>query len=356
MKTTVNILIPFDLGLELDFIGPDATAVAKEISSHPIPELTFEGRRFSDVRLTAQIYKFGVGLVALSFAAEGELDFFASLSCRTEAFQVQGVPITQWAKTLVDGVIAGARRFASHTYDRRLEDVDPFPIFVFEKGAVVDAAEFVAAHEKALTGIVSGEPNYDALSDFVLAQEKIRNFGYYENELILIKRFGAAVSSAESQTILDLIRLAYALYWSLRAYNFLLEKEIDKAQALLANLPPYFKFWAMPGRYQTFSREAMDFVRDKLAIVDSLHNVQANIPRIDSDWHLRTIYKNVEREFDIDELSKAVDTKLERIEQSYNSARDFISTNFFIAVEIVLILSLLWMMLDTSLLFVIAQK
>jgi predicted regulator of amino acid metabolism with ACT domain len=112
----------------------------------------------------------------------------------------------------------------------------------------------------------------------------------------------------------------------------------------------------MPGRYQTFSREAMDFVKDKLAIVDSLHNVQANIPRIDSDWHLRTVYKNVEREFDIDDLSKAVDTKLERIEQSYNSARDFISTNFFIAVEIVLILSLAWMMLDTSLLFVIAQK
>jgi hypothetical protein len=39
--------------------------------------------------------------------------------------------------------------------------------------------------------LVCGEPNYDALSDFVLEQEKLRNFGYYENELILIKRFGA---------------------------------------------------------------------------------------------------------------------------------------------------------------------
>ena len=356
MKSTVHILIPVDLGRELDFVGPDATAVAKEISSHPIRDLAFEGRRFADIRLAAQIYKFGVGLLALSFAADGDLDFFAALSCRTEALQVEGAPIIPWAKTLVDGVIGSARRFASHTYNRRLEDVDPFPIFVFDKGGVTDAAEFVATHEKALTGIVSGEPNYDALSDFVLAQEKIRNFGYYENELILIKRFGAVVSSEESGTIVELIRLAYSLYWSLRAYNFFLEKEIDQAQELLADLPPYYKFWAMPSRYQTFSREAMDFVRDKLAIVDSLHNVQANIPRIDSDWHLRTIYKNVEKEFDIDELSKAVDTKLERIEQSYNSARDFISTNFFIAVEIVLILSLAWMMLDTGLLFIIAHK
>ena len=264
--------------------------------------------------------------------------------------------ITEWAQTLFDEIITSARRFASHAYDRRLEDVDPFPIFVFEKGGVLDAADFVGKNQKALTGIVSGEANYDALSDFVLEQEKLRNFGYYENELILIKRFGAVVSSEESGTILELIRLAYSLYWSLRAYNFVLEKEIDKAQVLLARLPPYYKFWSMPASYQRFSREAMDFVRDKLAIVDSLHNVQTNIPRIDSDWHLRTIYKNVEKEFDIDELSKAVDTKLERIEQSYNSARDFISTNFFIAVEIVLILSLAWMMLDTSLLFIIARK
>ncbi|MBK6879501.1 MAG: hypothetical protein IPN65_06835 [Elusimicrobia bacterium] len=356
MKTTVHILIPFDLGLELDFEGADAKAIAKEISSRPIENLMFGGRAFTDVRLTVQIYKFGVGQLGLTFDTEGDLDVLATLSCRAEALTVGARSITEWAHSRVDEVIAGAKRFASHAYDRRLEDVDPFPVFVFEKGAVADATEFITKNQKALTGIVSGEPNYDALSDFVLEQEKLRNFGYYENELILIKRFGAVVSSEESNTILELIRLAYSLFWSLRSYNFLLEKEIDQAQSVLAKLPPYYKFWSMPSSYQRFSREAMDFVRDKLAIVDSLHNVQTNIPRIDSDWHLRTIYKNVEKEFDIDELSKAVDTKLERIEQSYNSARDFISTNFFIAVEIVLILSLVWMMLDTSLLFIIAQK
>ncbi len=204
--------------------------------------------------------------------------------------------------------------------------------------------------------MVSGEPNYDALSNFVLDQEKLVNFGYYENELILIKRFGAVVSSEESRAVLDLIRLAYALYWNLRAYNFFLDREMDNAQALLADLPPYYKFWAMPRRYQAFSREAMGFTLDKLAIVDSLYNVSVNMPRIDSDWHLRTIHKYVEREFDIDDLSKAVEAKLERIEEAYNSAREFLSTNFFIAVEIVLILSLAWMVLDTSLLFVIARK
>jgi hypothetical protein len=136
MKTTVHILIPFDLGLELDFEGADAKAIAKEISSRPIENLMFGGRAFTDVRLTVQIYKFGVGQLGLTFDTEGDLDVLATLSCRAEALTVGARSITEWAHSLVDEVIAGAKRFASHAYDRRLEDVDPFPVFVFEKGAV----------------------------------------------------------------------------------------------------------------------------------------------------------------------------------------------------------------------------
>ncbi|MGQ0644818.1 MAG: hypothetical protein ACT4O3_04940 [Elusimicrobiota bacterium] len=356
MKSTVYLLIPFDLGLELDFVGPDAKEIVKDVSSRAASDLTFEGRVFADVQLTGRLYKFGVGLIRLSFAVEGELDDLAALSCRAESLSVGRVKIAAWARSLVDGLIARAGKFATHRYERRMEDVDVFPAFVLEKGSVPAADDFVEKNRKALTGIVSGEPNYDALSDFVLEQEKLVNLGYYENEIILIKRFGAVVSSPESRTILDLVQLAYAVYWNLRSYNNLLDAEMDQAKALLSHLPPYYKVWTMPRQYQKFSEEAIAFGVDKLAIVDSLYNAAVNIPQIDPDWHLRTIYKNVEKEFDIDDLAKAVEQKLERVEASYNSARDFLSTNFFIAVEIVLILSLAWMILDTILLFVIAQK
>jgi hypothetical protein len=356
VKSSVRLLIPFDLGLELDFVGPDAKEIAKEVSTKPAANITFQGRIFSDASVTARIYKFGVGLIELTFTAEGDLGLFTALSCQAEAIAVGKTGITAWARSLVDGLIERAERFASHRYERRLDEVDPFAVFVLEKGAVASADAFVKKHRKALYGIVAGEPDYDDLSDFVLEQEKLVNFGYYENELILIKRFGAVVASGESRTILELIRLAYALHWNLRAYNVFLDQEGDLAQAMLSNLPPWYKLWVMPRRYQQFSREAIGFGMDKLAIVDSLHNFTLQVPRIDSDWHLRTVYKNVEREFDIDDLSRAVESKLERIEEAYNSARDFLSTNFFIAVEIVLILSLAWMVLDTSLLFIIAQK
>ncbi len=356
MKANVSILIPFDLGLELDFVGQDAKEIVKEVSTRQAGTLTFEGKSFPDVQLSGRLYKFGIGLIQLSFDADGDMDFFADFFCRIENSFMGKTVITSWARTLVDGLLFRAKKFATHEYERRLTDVDLFPVLVLGKGAVANAAQFIQKNQKALFGIVAGETHHESLSDFVLEQDRLVNFGYYENDLILIKRFGAVVASGESKIILDLIRLAYSTYWNLRAYNFLMDEEVDQARALLSHLPPYYKFWAMPQRYQRFSTEAMAFGMDKLAIVDTLYNVSANIPHIDSDWHLRTIYKNVEKEFDIDDLSKSVDIKLERIESTYNSARDFLSTNFFIAVEIVLFLSLAWMVLDTSLLFIIAQK
>lgn len=356
MKADILLLIPFDLGLELDFGGRDAEKIMQEVTQREVAHLAFAGRLFEKVQLSSRIYKFGIGLIQISFSVEGSLDFFASLSCRVETVSIDDDPIQSWARRLVHGLLHQARKFASHTYDQRLDGVEIFPIFVLEKEAVGAAAEFIGRNEKALYGIVSGEPNYDNLSQFVVEKEKLDNFGYYEEELILIRRFGAVISSKESGVIIDLIRLAYSIYWDLKAYNNLLDRELDQAQSLLSRLPPYFKFWKMPGCYQRFSADAIAFGIDKLAIVDAMHNVAARIPRIDSDWHLRTIFKYVEREFDIDELARTVEVKLDRIEGSYNSARDFLSTNFFIAVEVVLILSLVWMVLDTCLLFVIAQK
>ncbi|QSR89129.1 hypothetical protein IT6_02245 [Methylacidiphilum caldifontis] len=356
MKAEVSILIPFDLGLELEFGGEEANRIVKEISTRTTHLVSFKDKFSAKAQVVTQIYKFGVGLIEVSFPIEAEMAFLTSLAIEVRSINVGSLGILAWVKTFVNSLIEQAKQFASYQYVYRLEELDLFPIFSLEPGIVKDAEAFIEQHYKRLYGIVSGEPNYDSLSPFVLQNEKLINFGYYENELILIKRFGAVVSSYESQVILNIIRLVYALYWNLRSYNFLLDRELDKAQTILAHLPPWYKFWMMPQRYQKFSEEGMNFVQDKLSIVESIYSVFANVNQIASDWHLRTIYKYVEKEFDIDDIASAVKVKLDRVEQSYNSAREFISTNFFIAVEIVLILSLLWMILDTALLYVISQK
>src|SRR5258708_3240978 len=100
----------------------------------------------------------------------------------------------------------------------------------------------------------------------------------------------------------------------------------------------------------------MDFSRDKLAIVESLYTVGSKIPRIDADWHLRTLYASIRKIFTIEDLYRIVDVKLGRIEESYNSAREFLSTNFFILLDFIFFASLAWSIIDTLLLWHIAHR
>lgn len=363
VKMRAHILFPFDLGLELDFAGHDAEEMFKQVSSRKSAEVRFAGQVFADATVATQIYKFGVGTIEIAFDLDVDLPEAAKISCFAENIQVGKMPIVKYCQSHVDGVIQRASAYADYRYEKRLEEADLLPIFVIGETLQKNDAEpihvseaFMRRHRKELYGIVAGEPRYEDLSEFVLERGKLQNYGYYEDEMILIERFGAVVYSREASTVLNLIKVAYSQYWSLKSYNFLLDRELDDAQHALEHLPPYYKFWLIPRQYQRFSMEAMDFGRDKLAIVESLYSVGPTIPRIDADWHLRTLYASIRKVFTIEDLYKMVDTKLARIEEAYNSAREFLSTNFFILLDIIFFVSLAWSVIDTILLLQIAHR
>lgn len=358
-----HILFPFDMGLELDLSGHDAEDIFRRVSSRRNADVRFDGETIAGATVTTQIYKFGVGTLEIAFDLDTDLPGAARISCFTENLQVDGQAIIKYCQSHVDGVIQSASVYADYRYEKRLEEVDLLPIFAVGEtlqkavGEPIHVSEsFIRRHRKELYGIVAGEPHYDELSDFSLERGKLQNFGYYEDELILIERFGAFIYSRESAAVLNLIKIAYSQYWSLKSYNFLLDRELDDAQHALENLPPYYKFWLIPSQYERFSKEAMDFGRDKLAIVESLYSAGPTIPRIDADWHLRTLYSSIRKVFAIEELYKTVDIKLERIEESYNSAREFLSTNFFILLDIIFFTSLAWEIINTFLLLKISNR
>src|ERR1035438_3838972 len=292
MRIRAHILFPFDLGLELDFTGHDAEDMFKQVSSRKSAEVRFEAQVFSEATVSTQIYKFGVGTIEIAFDLDTDLPEVARISCFAENIQVGKQPILKYCQSHVDGVIQRASKYADYRYENRLEEADLFPVFVIGEPLKKNAEEpihvsetFIRRHRKELYGIVAGEPRYEDLSDFVLERGKLQNYGYYEDEMILIERFGAVVYSREGATMLDLIKVAYSQYWSLKSYNFILDRERDDAQHALEPLPPYYKFWLIPSQYQRFSVEAMDFGRDKLAIVESLYSVGPTIPRIRSEEH-----------------------------------------------------------------------
>ncbi|MCB4791870.1 MAG: hypothetical protein LHV68_08280 [Elusimicrobia bacterium] len=356
LRSRIFILFPFDMGLELDFTGKDAASFFKEISARKMGSLSFEGVNFEEAEFSTQVYRFGVGMMQISFETLGDLNYLARISCNVEKIKVGKTGIISYCQASVESLMQRANKYATYHYEYRLKDTELFPIFLLKDPPSEDADAFIKKNIKPLFGLVVGEADYDNLSSFVLEQQELINYGYYENDIILIKRFGAVVYSQEADDIVEMIKLSFAQYWSMRSYNYILDHELDISQKHLENLPPYYKFWLIPSAYQRLSSEALDFDGDKISIVDSLYNVLANIPKVESDWHLRTVYQNVNTVFEIEDLHKTVETKIDKIEESYNSARDFLSTNFFILLDIIFVLSLVWSIIDTYFFWKISQK
>lgn len=356
MRVRVYLLYPFDLGLELDFRKTDIQNFIQQVSHRTLTRISFGQQIFSEGEILINFYRFGVGLAQVSFIFDGDIRELADLSFSLENLRIGKTNVLSYLNSLTDGLIKQAQKFAVYRYEQRLTEEEIFPVFVLTEPPAENAAEFINKQQRVIFGILSGEKDYSAVSDFILNQAQLTNFGYYGEEIILIKRFGALVYSADSQLILDIIKLALAQYWSLKSYNLIMDYELDEAQQLLEKLPPYYKFWKMPFAYQKFSEESLSFDRDKITILDSLYNVVGNIPAVENDWHLKTLHANVNKVFDLEELHKMVETKISRLEESYNSARDYLSTNFFLLLDLIFFLSLAWSVLDTFLLWKVARK
>ncbi|MFH0948476.1 MAG: hypothetical protein V1833_05715 [Elusimicrobiota bacterium] len=348
-----TLLFPFDMGLDLEFPEEGVVSVAKTLYRRKLSSLTFFDVVYENAEVESRIYRrFGNGLISISFQVEKDLQTCTQISCMSSEIKVNGTEIITYCQKLSEDVIDKAQQFATHRYDRRLMDTEIFPIFTMDKLSST-ADVFITENLKTLYGIVSAESNYEKLSKFVLDQSPLANYGYYEDEIILVKRFGAFVSSEESEAIKDIIKLSLIQQWTLKSYDYILQRELDEAQRHLAGIPSGWKILKTFTQYNKFSKDSLDFDRDKLEIISSIHT---DIPEIENDWHLKMLHVNINKIFNTDDIERWVETKITRIEDSYENARDFLSTNFFILLDIIFFLSLAWSVFDTWLLWKISVK
>jgi hypothetical protein len=356
MQVEVRILSPFDMGLELDLSGQEAGALVARLADAGTVQVRLEGRQIGSGQISGRIYRFGIGMFELSLDLDLDFDGCARISCNTALIDVDGQPVADFAEARVHAIVESAQRFATYRYERRLEDHELYPMFILRDPIPGDAAELIERHRKALFGIVAGEPDYDRLSPRVLEREPLVNLAYFGNDLLLVHRFGAVLSGAEADTSAELLSLVLAQYWSMRSYDYVLDHELSQALDQLEELPKYYQLWRMPGRYHDFSNEAMDFAKDKITITQSMHTLLGSESQIEADWALRELYEEAQAAFGVQALVGRVETKLTRIESAYNVAREQLSANFYILLDIIFLAFLVWSIFDTLLLARIAFR
>lgn len=344
MRLRYEFLYPVDLGLEVEFTGADGAAISMPLESRPPAPLSFEGVDLAGVQTGTQLYRFGMGLVRVRWEFDATLEQCARLACYPEDLRVGRAPLPVYCAEVAGELVARAARFATHRYEARRPTSELYPVVTLLDPIREPTGKFLEKHRNTIFGIVGGEPHYDRISEFALREAGLENYGYYEHELLVVTRDGAVIAGEDAGRLEELVSLACVQAMNLRSYQVLLDRELSQAHRLLEGIPPYWRFIETFRKYTLLSREALDFDQDKLAIVESLY-AMASLPQIESDWYLRTVYGKIGQRLDLEGLRREVEMKIDRLEQSYNNARDFLSTSFFILLDIIFLSSL---MLDVS--------
>ncbi|MBI4063090.1 MAG: hypothetical protein HY401_02195 [Elusimicrobia bacterium] len=343
LPVRVRCLYPFDLGMELDL---KEIRYSKEVTRQHPGEILFKGKSLGESELLGYIYPFGIGMLELSFNLNDNLERASELAIASDRIHVGRYALTVFFQSQVNLALARARLYARSANAQRVEsDGEVFNLFTVAWQDDLGADAYLKKYRKTLFGMVTGDPSYARLSDYALQREALKNIGYYDEEIILINRFGAFIHSQEEETLRELVSLSLAQYFNVRAAGVLLEKSLLTVQRVLENQPHYYRFWKMPAAYQLVSREQRTFAKAKAALVESLNAVHVQSSHIESDWHLKSVHKEILTAFDTGDLSKITMRRMETIDSIYAHLGEHLSTMFFIFLDFVF---LAWLFVDLA--------
>jgi hypothetical protein len=350
----VLLAIPFDIDFDLDLARLSAERAARveppPLSGRNAPALVqrrsgifvaLDGREIAaDAREEVWIYGFEVGLLIVRFGVPRELPRLADLACDAERIEIDGRPIYTYAGERAESVRSSLRPFARQSYEVRYDERDIYPIVVLPPGPdTADAASFIRANEAAIVGIVGGEDQWARLSSYALAKGEARNLGYYVDELIVVKEWGALVSSAfEEEAILGIVLLAYAQRWALQSWNNLTNFRQDQALKLLreAKAVRLASAALASGAIRDIARKLFEASEDRIALVAAIRDF-TTIPELTQDWHLKSLYEELARTFYLNDLYRLVASKNEELERAYSAVHDHLMQSRLVTLEVMML-------------------
>lgn len=351
--TTADVLlaIPFDIDLELDVARLSRDRVrtdqAPPLTGRNAPLLThratglaisLDGAEVSaNAREEVWIYGFEVGLILVRFRVRRDLSRLADLGCSAERVEIEGLPIYAYANRRAAEVRTSLAPYGRQRYEVIYQERDVYPIVILPPAPdVADAASFIARNEAAIVGIVGGEDDWSRLSEYALRKSELRNLGYYVDELIIAKEWGALISSAfEEALVVGLVLLAYAQRWALSSYNHLTNYRQDQALRLLDEAKRIRRMSKLFGgrAIRDVARRLFEASEDRIALVTAIRDF-TSVPELTQDWHLHSLYQELARTFYLNELYRVVYDKNQELEKAYAAVHDHLSQTRFVTLEL----------------------
>lgn len=268
--------------MKVHFLYPFDTGTVYNFSSKHVLKRVEKG-----VEFRAKVFRFGVGVIDVLM----DVDSNALKDPKSVKFS-QRVTLIEKCSSIAEDIISSLKKYATSTYPFIYKAHFIYPITIKEE---VESDKIT--------------PRYAI----------VRN-----------------------EEVFDVIELVLSQYWNLLSFDDMLNREIKETQVLLDKTRLLsFNLWKVIKTYKSLTKDAKDFYRDRLEIIDSVTNVMEEIPE---SYHpdLLDTYRTVRKVFEIDELINRVNLKLVQIGETYEFMRESIGNFLFIVIEMTFFFWFLW--------------
>jgi len=196
-----------------------------------------------------------------------------------------------------------------------------------EEATTLGAETWWRANRRAVASLLTQEPDVDHLSKQEADESTGRFLSYYEHDLVVVD-WDAALIIDERQNFeetLYVMELANLQLAELEAYDRILDDALERA---------YRDLVTTHGRRRSeVLRELREIRVDLARLSDEL----SNITKFFGDWHLARIYSTVAARFHLADWHRAIDRKLETLDNLYEILEHDRNNRWMLVLEITIV-------------------
>jgi hypothetical protein len=216
----------------------------------------------------------------------------------------------------------------------QLVEEEAYTVFCLESpmsngvGETVPAESWLHANRRKIAALLTQESNPESLSRQESDESTMRQLSYYEQDVVVVDWDAALIVDDKKnfEETLYLMELANLQLAELEAYDRLLDDALDRAYRDLRKAAWHQR------------RNVLGDLREIRIDMTRLSDELSNITKFFGDWHMARIYQNLATRFHLADWHRAIDEKLNTLDDLYQLLHHDQNNLWMLVLEIAIVL------------------
>ncbi|MDO9098382.1 MAG: hypothetical protein Q7U60_09705 [Candidatus Methanoperedens sp.] len=195
---------------------------------------------------------------------------------------------------------------------------------------------------EVITRFLSGETSIRALHSKEITEKLANDLSYYDEDLFLASTEGVLIIGCEDyiKELRELLELAISLFLLFQIYDTKIDVEITNAFDSITKLRSS-RYYFLTQAPRKLEKSLLKVSEIGLVILDDIEDLM-NPHKITSDWYYQSAYQKMLNTLRVGEFEKAVQHKIDSLQQLYTTARELSTGQLNIILEAAIVVLIFW--------------